>query len=100
MKAVCHLKRGWCAAARAISIRPGAITADDLHSRMALEPFGKSVSLSVRQEINRSVAFQVDQYGPVPMTTAPRPIIYAENFHCGNRLSQALNKCAQNRVSA
>ena len=76
--AICNLDRIGCALRCAFSISPGAVTADDLDTRMRLEPRGDGGGRAVREEFHRAAPLQVDEDGPVTMALLPGPVVNAQ----------------------
>ena len=60
-------------------VDPTPITADDFLSRVCLQPSSQAIGGAVRQQVNGSVRFEIDQNGPIALTFAPCPIVDAES---------------------
>jgi hypothetical protein len=79
VEAVGDLDRLGRATTGTVGIELRTIAADDAHAWMLSEPGGESVSLALRQQIDGTMGFQVDQDGAVPIPFAEGPIIDAKD---------------------
>jgi hypothetical protein len=86
----------------AFGVRSCSVTADDLHCRMIMQPFGKRVRFAIRQQVDGLPTFKIHQNRSVAMTPPPRPIIDAEHSHVivGFIGARAGKKHTQDGVSA
>jgi len=65
MPAVSDLNSGGRPFRRAVRELSGAVTGDDLHPRMLLEPGGYGLGATVREEVDWRSAFNIDQDGAI-----------------------------------
>ena len=63
----------------AVGVDAGAVTRDDLHPRVPLQPRRQALGPAVGQQVEHPVLLQVDKDGPVAVTAPPRPIIDPEH---------------------
>jgi hypothetical protein len=78
----------------------GAITRNDLHTRMLFEPGRDSRGVAVRQQVDDLLALQVAQNGAVGQATPLRIFIYADNARLGRRRQlRSANKAKQRRTA-
>jgi hypothetical protein len=69
----------WRSLPDAVGVDAGAVTRDDLHPRVPLQPRRQALGPAVRQQVEDPVLLQVDEDGPVAVTAPPRPIIDPEH---------------------
>src|SRR4051794_33388215 len=69
----------WRSLPDAVGVDAGAVTRDDLHPRVPLQPRRQALDPAVRQQVEYPVLLQVDEDGPVAVTAPPRPIIDPEH---------------------
>jgi hypothetical protein len=79
MPPVRDLDRVWRSLPDAVGVDAGAVTRDDLHARVPLQPRGKALSSTVGQQVEDPVPLQVDEDGSVAVTAPPSPIINPEH---------------------
>ncbi len=79
MPSIAHLDGIWSPPADAVGIAAGAITGNDLSTRMILQPGRNCVTLAVRQQVDRPVALQIDDDGAVALAAPPCPVINADD---------------------
>src|SRR5277367_1606080 len=96
METIGHLNCVRGSTGGAVSVDPTPITADDFLSGMRLQPGSQAISGAVRQQVNGSVRFEIDQNGPIALTFAPCPIVNAESprapdLYEGSRFQSAKN---------
>src|SRR4051794_671175 len=85
MEAVGDLDRLGRAFADAVGIGAGAVTSDDLDTRVGLEPSLQGFGLPVGQQLEGAWLFQVADDRAVMLTTAERPVIDANHPRCPGR---------------
>lgn len=73
------LDRRGCALVRAIGVRLRAITGDDLHPRMLLEPVGQGLGDAIWEERDRLAALQINEYRAIALAFPHREIVHAED---------------------
>jgi hypothetical protein len=76
-----HLYRGRSALSPAVGIQTGAIARDDLHSRMGSQPLREAFRRSLRQQIDDTALFQIQQHRSVAHLLAPSPIVHRQRAH-------------------
>src|SRR6266536_6628453 len=64
----------------ALSKRPIAVTADDFNLGVRLEPGREGLGLLIRQQVNRLVAFQVDNDRRIAAALAEGKLVYADDL--------------------
>jgi hypothetical protein len=77
--AICDLDGGGHSLADTIGVGAGTITSDDLDARMGFHPCGNSVALAVGQQVDGTVALEIDQNGAVALAAAPSPVVDADD---------------------
>jgi hypothetical protein len=75
MKAIGDLPCLRGALPRGISIKSGAVAADDLHFGMAFQPRRRGRSRAIRQQVDDAPSLQADDHGPVGHSFLPGPIV-------------------------
>ena len=79
MPPVRDLDRVWRSLPDAVGVDAGAVTRDDLHPRVPLQPRRQALGPAVGQQVEDPVPLQVDEDGPIAVTAPPRPIIDPEH---------------------
>lgn len=79
MPAIRNLKRIRCAAGNGTPEFRRAIAADNLDTWMGLQPSDEEVGIPIRQEINRTMLFEIDEYRSIGMALAERHVINTEH---------------------
>lgn len=79
MPPVTHLNRIWRPLTDAARVGTGTIAGDNLDPGMLTQPPSGAVSLSIRQQVDHRVAFQIDKNGSTPVAPAPGPAISRRN---------------------
>ena len=69
----------WRSQPDALGVGAGAIAGDDFDLRMGCQPSGNGFGLAIRQQLDGSVAFEIDDDGAVAAAAAPRPVINADD---------------------
>jgi hypothetical protein len=102
MPPVRDLDRVWRSLPDAVGVDAGAVTRDDLHARVPLQPRRKALSSTVGQQVEDPVPLQVDEDGSVAVTAPPGPIINPEHARgrVWHRRGIATARHAQQRVRA
>src|SRR5215470_894493 len=85
---------------RTVSICAGAITANELHSRILLEPGRQRRRFPVRKEINRRAPLKVHQNRAVTLPFVLRPVIDSDDFGILGRWQLNLADPLYDRVGA
>src|ERR1017187_442710 len=98
MKTIRDLDRLRSAAAGAVGIEPAPVTADHFCAGMRLQPSRKAIGRAIRQEVNGSVGFEIDQDGAVSLAFAPRPIVNADGLHSSNGYGWPKLHSPKNRI--
>jgi hypothetical protein len=62
-------------------------------------PF-KAIGRAIRQQVNRLMAFQIDEESPVALALTPRPVINTDRLDAGYRHGWTQLDSAQYRVGA
>jgi hypothetical protein len=75
MKAIGDLPCLRCALPRGISIKSGAVAADDLHFGMAFQPRRRGGGRTICQQVDDTPSLQIDDHGPVGHSFFPGPIV-------------------------
>ena len=102
MKPVGDLPRLRRTLLRALGERTAAIAADDLDTRMLLEPICCHAGSALRKKIDNLPLFQIHDDGPVSRALAPCPIVDAHDsrFPFGAARLHPSLEAAQNRIVA
>src|SRR5262249_45581035 len=79
MPAIGHLDRLWRTFSGRLRRSWGAITADDLDSRVSLEPVNQRLRFPLRAQLNDPALLEVDQDGAVVVALAEGPVINPEH---------------------
>lgn len=61
----------------------GAVASDDLDARMGAQPRGDAPGVTIGQEIEDGVTFEVDEHGAVAAPAPPSPLVDADNAGLG-----------------
>jgi hypothetical protein len=77
--AVGNLSRVWSSLLDGTRVLRGPIASNDLHARALSEPTRKRLCRAIRQEVHGPSPLQIDEYGPIALAFAKRPIIDAEH---------------------
>jgi hypothetical protein len=94
--AVRHLHGLRSGSACSFCIDPTTVTADDLCSRMQLEPRGHGVGIAIGKQIDHLAGLKVTEDRAVAMTLAPCPVVNAKHARSTNRrLRPAVMKLPQ-----
>ncbi len=83
MEAISDLSRLRCALTRSVRIRTSAIAADNLDSKVSLEPVRHGGSRAIRQQVHHLTTLQVHDDGPVIHAFPPSPLVDADDTHHG-----------------
>jgi len=65
------------AAANAVGVSTGAVTRDDVDAGMVVQPSPDRLRLAVGQDINGTVALQIDDERAVALSSTPSPVVDA-----------------------
>jgi len=98
--AICNLNGLGRAAANAVGVSTGAVTRDDLDAGMVVQPSPNRLRLTVGQNIDRTVALQIDDERAVMLAPAPSPVIDADDARRRRRRQRRRPDQAQQRVAA
>src|SRR6266568_1060668 len=63
--------------------RASAIPADDLHTRMGLQPLFEGLGFSIRQHVDGNPPFKVDEDRSIAPASAKAKIVYTQHTRCG-----------------
>jgi hypothetical protein len=75
MPAINDLLGGWSAVSCSTLIIFGTISADDFHTRMLSEPFGKRFRAAVVEQVYCLVRFSIEQESPIGVSSAKSEIV-------------------------
>lgn len=100
MPAVGDLRCIGSTATGAVSINASAIASDDFDARMTFQPSRDRVGISVRQQIEDAVAFQIADDRSVALPLAPGPVDDADHPRRVRRLEPGCADHPQQRVAA
>lgn len=61
----------------------GAVAGDDLDARMGAQPSGDAPGVTIGQEIDDGMPFEIDDHGPVAPPASPCPLVDPDNARLG-----------------
>src|SRR5713226_3418340 len=79
MPPVSNLLSLWCSLPGTICKRASAIPADDLHTLMGQQPLFEGLGFSIRQQVDGSPPFKVDEDRSIAPPAAKRKIVYSQH---------------------
>ena len=94
-----HLHSVLRATPRTFGVAAAAITADDLNTRMRLQPSGQRVGRAVSQQVYDTTLLQIDQNRAVDSAFLPGPVIDAQHLRRGGRRERTVASQPQQGVS-
>src|SRR5438874_2745944 len=78
--------------------RASAIPADDLHTRMGLQPLFEGLGFSIRQQVDGNPAFQVDEDRSIAPSSTKAKIVYTQHPRRGPLALSLLANQPQERI--
>src|SRR3954447_10487598 len=98
MPAIRHLYRLRRSLGCPLGITTGAVTTDDLDTRVSLEPSGKTLCGTVWQKVYHRASFQIDQNRAIAMSSTPSPIVNAQHTRDPTIADDELAHATQQRI--
>lgn len=84
----------------AVGVSAGAVAGNDLHPGMGFQPRRHRLRVAVGQQVDGTVAFQIDDDRAVALTAPPGPVVDADDARCCQGRQGSCPDQAQQRVAA
>src|ERR671938_2171957 len=98
MKPIRHLYRIGRSAGCAIAIGARTVAADDLNTRMLLQPIGEGLGGAIRQEVNRAMRVKINDNRAIGLAFTFGPVIDTDHARSWGRTSAGAPHEAQHSI--
>ena len=89
-----------CAGANAVGVSTRAVSRDDLDAGMTVQPRSDRLRVAIGQHVDRTVALEIDDERAVALSSAPSPVVDADDVGRRHRGQGCRSDQAQQRVAA